>query len=148
MTTVFSFPCHSEYYIKGKEDVSIWEQMKNAADYQRYWSDNSVSITVTIRENEKNEVATVLERYEDALKCVSFLYLSQNVYQLAPYEKIDKETYENMKKSIKPIDFKSINLYKPYTLDTMRENNERFCDGDHCEIPSKLGDPQLPEDIV
>ena len=41
----------------------MWEQLEIAAQYQYYWADNSVSITVTFQEHEKDEI-------KDALKCM------------------------------------------------------------------------------
>jgi len=70
-TMVVEFPIHSENFIKGKEEASIWEQMNNAADIQRYWSDNAVSITVTFKESEEKDIVPALEIFEDKLKAVS-----------------------------------------------------------------------------
>jgi hypothetical protein len=46
---VISFPVKEKHFIKGKDDVSIWEQFSNAAAMQRHWADNQVSVTVTFR---------------------------------------------------------------------------------------------------
>ena len=47
---VVEFPVHEEYFDRSKNDVSIWEQAENAAAYQKYWSDNQVSITITFHD--------------------------------------------------------------------------------------------------
>ena len=46
-TVCVEFPVHEPYFQKGKRSVSMWEQLETAAQYQHYWADNSVSITVT-----------------------------------------------------------------------------------------------------
>ena len=51
----------------------MWEQLELAAQYQHYWADNSVSITVTFKEEEANQIKDALELYESRLKAVSFL---------------------------------------------------------------------------
>ena len=124
-TLVFSFPVKEKFFIKGKGEVSIWEQIKNAVDYQRLWSDNSVSITVTFKENEKKDIPLVLEAYEDSLKAISFLPLKDNGYVQAPYEEISEEQYNKMASEIKKADFSSFG---------MQAVGEKFCSNDTCTV--------------
>ena len=133
-TKVFAFPRKTENFDRSKEDVTIWEQVKNYVDYLRYWADNNVSITVTFKDEEIKEIPYVIEAFEDNLKSLSFLKLDTTTYQLMPYEKITKERYEEMWENIKPIDFKQINLYEHLSNKGESEVTERFCDGDHCSI--------------
>ncbi len=112
-TIVAEFPVHEKYFDRSKYEVSIWEQAQNAADYQRYWSDNQVSITITFKEEEANQIKYILECYEDKLKSVSFLPIKEHGYKQTPYEEITKEQYEEiteeryktMISKIKPIEF-------------------------------------------
>ncbi|MHA1764006.1 MAG: LAGLIDADG family homing endonuclease, partial [Promethearchaeota archaeon] len=122
---VVEFPIHEKYFDRSKDDVSIWEQAENAAAYQRYWSDNQVSITITFKKEEADQIQHVLECYEDKLKSASFLPLKEHGYEQAPYEKITKEQYKKMVAKLKPI-----NLAR--TSD--RTIGEKFCDSDACEI--------------
>ncbi len=122
---VVEFPVHERYFERSKNDVSIWEQAENAAAYQRYWSDNQVSITITFKPEEKNEIKRVLECYEDKLKSVSFLPISEHGYEQAPYEEISKERYEEMLAKVKPMNLNE-------TQD--RAIGEKFCDSDKCEV--------------
>ena len=73
----------------------MWEQLEIAAQYQYYWADNSVSITVTFQESEKEEIKDALEMYEARLKAVSFLKYQETGYKQAPYEPISEEQYED-----------------------------------------------------
>ena len=59
--------------------------MANAIDYQFYWSDNQVSITITFKPEEKDEIKRVLEFSEDKLKSVSFLPINEHGYKQPPY---------------------------------------------------------------
>lgn len=124
-TMVVEFPIHEEYFTRSKNDVTIWEQVANAVAYQRYWADNMVSITVTFKESEKEDIQHILEFYEDSLKSISFLPISNHGYVQAPYESITKEQYDSMTKNIKPI-----------MLSSSKEEAvaPRFCDGEVCEI--------------
>ncbi len=124
-TVVVEFPVEEKFFDRSKNDVSIWEQAENAAAYQKYWSDNQVSITITFTKEEADQIKYVLECYEDKLKSVSFLPIKEHGYKQAPYEEITKEKYEDIISKIKPLD-----------LDTTKDRaiGERFCDTEACEV--------------
>ncbi|MFX1569236.1 MAG: ribonucleoside-triphosphate reductase, adenosylcobalamin-dependent [Promethearchaeota archaeon] len=124
-TVVAEFPIHEKYFDRSKNEVSIWEQAENAAAYQKYWSDNQVSITITFKEEEVNQIKHVLECYEDKLKSVSFLPIKEHGYKQAPYEEITKKQYEEI-----------ISKLKSFNLDETRDRaiGEKFCDSDRCEV--------------
>lgn len=124
-TMVVEFPVKEEFFRRAKNDVSIWEQVANAVAYQRFWADNQVSITVTFSKEEEDDIKHTLELYEDALKGISFLPLSDHGYVQAPYESISEETYLATIKNLSVINLASVN-----------EQSEapRFCDGDTCVL--------------
>ncbi|MFW9970959.1 MAG: ATP cone domain-containing protein [Candidatus Odinarchaeota archaeon] len=125
-TVVVEFPIHEKYFTRKKDEVSIWEQAENAAAYQKYWSDNQVSITVTFKEEEADQIKHVLECYEDKLKSVSFLPIKEHGYKQAPYEEITKEQYEEM-----------VSTLKPFNLDNTKDRaiGVKYCDADGvCEV--------------
>lgn len=124
-TVVVEFPVHEKYFERSKNEVSIWEQAENAADYQKYWSDNQVSITITFQPEEANQIKHVLECFEDKLKSASFLPIKEHGYKQAPYEEISQERYEEITSKIEP-------LFLDETKD--RAIGEKFCDSDRCEI--------------
>ena len=124
-TVCVEFPVHEPYYVKGKTDVSLWEQLEIAAQYQHYWADNSVSITVTFKPEEAGSIKPALEMYETRLKAVSFLKYEETGYTQAPYEPITKEVYEDMISKIKPIK----------RVDTEQGGvGSKFCTNDSCTI--------------
>jgi len=102
-TYCVEFPVHEPFFFKGKRDISMWEQLEIAAQYQHYWADNSVSVTVTFRPHEADQIKDALEMYEARLKAVSFLRYEETGYEQAPYEPITKEEFEEMNKKITPI---------------------------------------------
>jgi hypothetical protein len=122
---VVEFLVEEEHFVRGKEDVSIWEQVANAVVYQKFWADNQVSITVSFKEEERDDIKHTLELYEDSLKGISFLPLSDAVYPQMPYESISEEVYRERVKDLKEID-----------LSAMQHQGEspRGCDGDTCTI--------------
>ena len=124
-TVCVEFPVCEPYFSKGKKDVSMWEQLETAAQYQHYWADNSVSITVTFKPDEAEQIKTALELYETRLKAVSFLKYEETGYEQAPYEPISKKQYQDMSAKITPI--------------TKLEDEEggtgsKFCTNDTCTI--------------
>ena len=58
-TVVVSFPIEEKFFSRCKKDITIWEQLENAAQLQAYWSDNSVSATVTFTKNEAADPITL-----------------------------------------------------------------------------------------
>jgi adenosylcobalamin-dependent ribonucleoside-triphosphate reductase len=124
-TVCVEFPVHEPYFQKGKRDVSMWEQLEIAAQYQYYWADNAVSVTVTFREEEAPQLKSALEMYETRLKAVSFLKYQKTGYKQAPYEPITKKEYEKRIKNVTPIQRIKTNVAGAGT---------RFCDGESCEL--------------
>lgn len=129
-TAVVYFPIKSEAK-RSEKEVSIWEKMKLAATAQRYWSDNSVSVTVSYNpETEKDAIATALHTHDGELKTVSFLAMDNGSYAQMPYTTIDEETYEKegvMK--LFPIDFSGI--YEGLGAEAI---GEAYCTTDACEV--------------
>jgi adenosylcobalamin-dependent ribonucleoside-triphosphate reductase len=117
------FPIHEKNFIRSKDDITIWEQVANAIDLQKYWSDNQVSITVTFRKEEIKDIPYVLQFCEDKLKGISLLPLEEHGYKQAPLEEITKEEYEKRAAVIKPL-----NLIKT----RQRGIGTFYCEGSNC----------------
>ena len=124
-TTVVEFPVHEPYFQKGKRDATMWEQLEIAAQYQHYWADNSVSVTVSFKPEEGTQIKEALEMYETRLKAVSFLKYEETGYKQAPYEPITKEQYEKMISKITPFQRAKV---------TTGGAGTKFCDGEACVI--------------
>jgi adenosylcobalamin-dependent ribonucleoside-triphosphate reductase len=124
-TMCVEFPVHEPYFKKSKKDISIWEQLEIAAQYQYYWADNSVSITVTFKPDEAEDIKSALEMYESRLKAVSFLRYEETGYEQAPYEPITKEQFDEMTAKITPVQ----------RFDTNEGGaGSKFCTNDYCII--------------
>lgn len=128
-TSVVFFPVKSDA-IRSEKEVTIFEKMALAATAQRYWSDNSVSVTVSFDpETEAKHVGTVLHMYDGQLKTVSFLPSGNFVYPQMPYTQITEQEYENAKLKLFPIDFAGV--YAGMAADAIGES---YCTTDFCEV--------------
>lgn len=116
--------------IRGERDVSIWEKTALAAQCQRWWSDNSVSVTITFNpETEASEIPAILRSFDGQMKALTFLPSVEGVYAQAPYQRVDMETWQQMYDKIQPIDWESL-----YAGDAADAIGERYCTTDYCEI--------------
>ena len=126
---VVSFPIHEKLFVRGKKDVTMWEQLELVAQMQQFWSDNQVSATIHFQKHEAKDIKNALELYEVRLKGISFLPLEEAgeeaAYPQMPYSSITKEKYEEMSKGLKSYNLKSVG----------HEITERGCDGDRCDLP-------------
>ena len=128
-TSVVFFPIESNA-VRSEKSVSIFEKTAIAATAQRYWSDNSVSVTVSFDvEKEAEHVGTVLHMYDGQLKTVSFLPMGNFTYPQMPYTQITKEEYEADTMKLFPIDFTGV--YAGMASDAI---GDAYCTTDACEV--------------
>lgn len=124
-SVVVSIPVHIPN-VRKLDDVSMWEQVSLSAFLHKYWADNQVSCTVTFKPEEAKDIKNVLNYFQYQLKGISFLPKTEKgAYKQMPYEAISEETYKELVKNIKPLDFS--NIHQDATI-------EKFCDGDNCVI--------------
>ncbi|MBN2155993.1 MAG: ribonucleoside-triphosphate reductase, adenosylcobalamin-dependent [Candidatus Lokiarchaeota archaeon] len=133
---VAEFPVHEKHFRRSKVEVSMWEQFENAAAYQKYWSDNQVSVTITFRKEEVKDIKYALECYESKLKSVSMLPINDHGYEQAPYEEITREYYEEMTAKLKHLNLKNVSV---------KAIGEEGCTTDTCELKKEIS--QITEAI-
>lgn len=106
-------------------DVSAIRQLEAAVWLQRYWSDNSVSVTIYYTLEELPEIKQWLrDNFTDHLKTVSFC-MKRHGFKLPPYEEITKEQYEEMIARTQPI---------TKVFDTGEYEIENDCSTGHCPV--------------
>jgi adenosylcobalamin-dependent ribonucleoside-triphosphate reductase len=128
-TSVVFFPIKSNAK-RAEKEVSIFEKTAIAATAQRYWSDNSVSVTVSFdAEKEAEHVGTVLHMYDGQLKTVSFLPMGNFTYPQMPYTQITADEYEDATMKLFPIDFTGV--YAGMASDAI---GDAYCTTDACEV--------------
>jgi len=123
-TVVVKFAVTDER-VRAVQDVSIWEQMQNVADYQAFWADNQVSCTITFKKEEAAEIPLVLEAFEDKIKGISFLPAEDHGYAQAPYEACTPEEVADYNSNLKNADYASY---------VMEAAGSKYCDNDSCTI--------------
>jgi hypothetical protein len=123
-TFVVSFPVKEEFFDRSVKDVSMWEQLENAAQIQEHWADNQVSVTITFNEDEAKDIKYALELYETRLKGVSFLPRKDHGYEQAPYIPITKEEYVKLSAGVKPL----------LKVEADHDQTDKFCDTDKCML--------------
>lgn len=118
--------------LKTAENTSAIEQLETVRRYQRDWSDNSVSCTVTYRPHEIPEIKEYLKKYfKSDIKAVSFLLHSGHGFLQAPWEPMTREEYEEYTKRIDPFtdgSLASLQLDENEdNIDTSMECKNGFC---------------------
>ncbi len=128
-TSVVFFPIKTEAK-RAEKDVSIHEKVALAVVTQRYWSDNSVSVTITFDpEKEGGSIGSILHMHDGQLKTVSFLPMGNTVYPQMPYTQITESEYEDACMKLFPIDLAGV--YAGMAADAV---GEAYCTTDACEV--------------
>jgi ribonucleoside-diphosphate reductase alpha chain len=129
-TKVFSFPQKAPKGStiasrqSGMEQLHLWDM------YQRHWCEHKPSITVYYKDNDFLEIGNWLFNNFDEASGLSFLPFSEHTYQQAPYEEIDKATYEAMLK-VTPTE---VNWDIVEASDLTEGAQTLACTGGACEI--------------
>jgi ribonucleoside-triphosphate reductase len=106
----------------------MWEQLNLASFAQEHWSDNSVSVTITFKQSEKQQIKTALDLFQFKLKSVSFLprLEGETPYKQMPYEEVSEKEYNKMSEKLLPLDFSEM-------LST-DSKSEMYCESDVCMV--------------
>ncbi len=129
-TFVFEFPVQApNKHVKrqtAKAQLEFWKTVKT------HYTEHNPSVTVTVDNDEWMDTANWVLKEWDIVGGLSFLPKSDHVYQLAPYEEITKERYEEMVKMYEGIDYSKIVTYE--NEDETQGSKELACVGGVCEI--------------
>ena len=107
---VFSFPMESPQSSKLATDMTAIDQLEHYMVYNKFWTEHNPSITVYVREHEWLEVGAWVYKNFDDVNGVSFLPYNDHIYQQAPYQPIDYETYIQLKTSFPTVNFSEFNV--------------------------------------
>lgn len=127
-TMVVDFYMKAPDNVPTAEDFDTFQQLEVVKKVQRYWSDNSVSVTVYYKDNEIQKIKDWLKSNLDEIKTISFLKYYEHGFKQAPLEKITKEQYERFSSKIKPINIDD-DEQDGYELKDSLE-----CDGGSCPV--------------
>ena len=131
-TWVLEFPIKSPKGCVLRKDVSALSQLKHYKNLQHNWCEHNASMTVYVRDDEWFEVGNWVYKNWDIINGVSFLPYDGGHYKLAPYEEIDRRTYESFIKKVPLIDYSELTKYE--LEDHTQGKQELACNGDKCDI--------------
>ena len=132
-TAVFSFPVKAPKGAITRHDMTAIEHLEIWRIYAEHWCEHKPSITVSVKENEWLEVGAFVYKHFDHMSGVSFLPMSEHIYEQAPYQDCTKTEYEKLLNSMpRSIDWKKLGDYErdDNTLSSQTFN----CVGDFCEV--------------
>lgn len=89
-TKVLTFALNSPSE-RTKDDLTVEEQFETYFRFQKHYTDQNTSNTITVKPHEWVKVEEILWDRWDEMLAVSFLALDGGTYELAPYEKIEDE---------------------------------------------------------
>ena len=132
-TSIFSFPIKAPVGAVTRTEMSAIEQLDMWLTYQRHWCEHKPSVTVSVKRSEWMEVGAYVYEHFDEMSGVSFLPFDDHVYQQAPYEDCDKETYETLLAQM-PARINWVGLQEFEKEDGTKSSQTFACTGDVCEI--------------
>lgn len=133
-TLVFSFPQRAPEGSVKVAQVTANQQLELWELYQDYWCEHKPSVTVYYSDDEFFDICSWMWKKFDKVSGVSFLPRSDHVYQQAPYQEVDEETYK-LCRADQPVGFSWDNLEHYEKDDTTTASQELACVGNSCEIP-------------
>ena len=131
-TFVLDFPVKSPEGSICASDLGAIEQLEYWKKVKVHFTEHNPSVTIYIKPDEWLVVAQWVWDNWEYITGLSFLPYSDHIYQLAPYEKITKEQYEEFKSRMNPIDFSKLIYYE--TTDSTDVKREVACAGGVCEL--------------
>tara|TARA_Y100000310_G_scaffold341234_1_gene439738 strand:- start:2438 stop:4375 length:1938 start_codon:yes stop_codon:yes gene_type:complete len=129
---VFSFPIKSPKSSKVVKGVSALDQLNLWLIYQNHWCEHKPSCTVYYKDDDFMEVGQWLWDNFDTVSGISFLPQSDHVYEQAPYEEVDVETYNSLVESMPDIDWSQLSSYEE--TDNTVGSHTLACSGGVCEV--------------
>ncbi len=131
-TYVLEFPVKAPEGAICKDDVSALSLLEHWKVVKKHFTEHNPSVTISVGDDEWIAVANWIYENWDLVGGLSFLPRLNHVYQLAPYEAITKERYEEMKKYVADLDFSKIVTYE--VDDETEVKRELACVSGTCEI--------------
>lgn len=130
---VFSFPIQAPHGSTCVDELNVQQQLDLWEIYQNHWCEHKPSVTIYYSDSEFLAAGQWLWDRLDSCSGISFLPRTDHVYQQAPYEAIDEETYKKLKLDM-PSEIDWNRLGKFELEDTTTGTQELACVAGQCEI--------------
>jgi ribonucleoside-diphosphate reductase alpha chain len=130
-TYVLEFPVKAPRAAVFRNDLSALAQLEYWKAVKQNYTEHNPSVTIYVGNDEWIEVADWLYKHWEMLGGLSFLPRQEYVYELAPFEEITKEKYEELIARLPRIDFAELVLYEKEDQTTGAK--EPACEGALCE---------------
>ena len=132
-TYVFSFPVKAPSNAITRDKLTAIQQLDIWLIYQRHWCEHKPSITVSVKEDEWMEVGAWVYKNFDEVSGISFLPYSDHTYVQAPYQEVDKKSYDALVAKMPPsINWDALSLYE--LEDSTTGSQALACVSGECEI--------------
>ena len=131
-TFVLEFPVKAPSGSVFKNDLTALQQLEYWKMVKVNFTEHNPSATISVGEEEWVQVVSWLYNNWDIIGGLSFLPRENHVYRLAPYEAIDKKTYEALASKFPKIDYSKLVIYE--RTDETEQKRELACAGGTCEI--------------
>jgi len=131
-TFVLEFPMKSPEGSIFKDDITALDQLEHWKMVKENYTEHNPSVTISVGDDEWLAVANWVYEHWDIVGGLSFLPRSNHVYQLAPYEEITREKYEELMKKFPEIDYSKIITYEK--VDETEVKRELACVSGVCDI--------------
>tara|TARA_R100000808_G_C2054743_1_gene88750 strand:- start:10 stop:456 length:447 start_codon:yes stop_codon:yes gene_type:complete len=129
---VFSFPMQSPEKSVLRDEMEALIQLETWQMYAKHWCEHKPSITVSVKEDEWIDVGSWVYQNFDSISGISFLPHSDHIYQQAPYEECDEQTYIELVSKIPMITWGELSDYEKEDYTT--SSQELACTGNACEV--------------
>jgi ribonucleoside-triphosphate reductase len=138
-TTVFSFPIKSPTDSLNYDNYDPIKHLDLWLTYQKHWCEHKPSVTVNYIDNNFMGIGQWVWNNWDWVSGVSFLPHTDHIYEQAPFEKIDEETYTELVKQIpNSINWSDLKNYEEE--DTTTSSHTLACAGGSCEVVDIIGE--------
>ena len=132
-TAVFSFPVGAPKGAITRHDMTAIDHLEIWQIYAEHWCEHKPSITVSVKEDEWMEVGAFVYDNFDTMSGVSFLPMSEHIYEQAPYQDCTKKEYEELLKRMPDkVDWKGLSEFE--REDNTISSQTLNCTGDVCEV--------------
>lgn len=131
-TFVLEFPVKGPEKAVYRDDLSAIEQLENWKLFKENFTEHNPSVTISVGNDEWIQSADWIYKNWDIIGGLSFLPRDDIAYQLAPYETISKDKYDELAKQFPVIDYAKILEFEKE--DETKGAKELACVAGNCEI--------------